>query len=221
MCVFVCTHIGTLWIYLSMTIFCRTTSQAQITIKPIEMTEQQEQQQNWRGYPAAFTYVFRLILLLLLFLLLRWHYRRLVSVRSLSPSFSRSALCFSLSFEWRYTFFRYQIIFFVCVLFIAVLIWAVIWNVLWLTSCCCVHILDIEYRLASQLSHRCSRSDNDESKFRNTNCYTHTNSQTVWYLYGFIKPICHGPWLYAFGLMYHLFIYLNRGNERRYSPKSP
>lgn len=117
MCVFVCTHIGTLWIYLSMTIFCRTTSQAQITIKPIEMTEQQEQQQNWRGYPAAFTYVFRLILLLLLFLLLRWHYRRLVSVRSLSPSFSRSALCFSLSFEWRYTFFRYQIIFFcVCVI---------------------------------------------------------------------------------------------------------
>lgn len=79
------------------------------------MTEQQEQQQNWRGYPAAFTYVFRLILLLLLFLLLRWHYRRLVSVRSLSPSFSRSALCFSLSFEWRYTFFRYQIIFFLCV----------------------------------------------------------------------------------------------------------
>lgn len=117
MCVFVCTHIGTLWIYLSMTIFCRTTSQAQITIKPIEMTEQQEQQQNWRGYPAAFTYVFRLILLLLLFLLLRWHYRRLVSVRSLSPPLSLGLLCVSHShLNGAIHFFVTKSFFFVCVI---------------------------------------------------------------------------------------------------------
>lgn len=126
----------------------------------------QQKQQKWREYPAAFTYVF-----------FDWYYyyyyfyywpsylyRHLVSIRPLSLSLS----LFCGSFSWMALYiFRYQIIF---VLFIAVLIFAVIWDVLWQTSCCCVYtfwILKISSGVTI-VTYRCFFFDNSGPKFRNT-----------------------------------------------------